>query len=211
MSIKAIVFDAYGTLYDVQSVAETTEQAFPGYGGIITQLWRIKQLEYSWLRSLMQRYQDFSVVTRDSLIYSLRAREFDRLAEFLDLLIDERKHFVEEPLLNGVVACECAEPLQCRCQQGRGFFKIDLKIRQQGRKIAALGAFGALQLQLAERYLVFDFHGVQHPAGVVARLVDQVNRAGADYRQHHEARRKQQDLPNRAPARDIRRHNSLAS
>ena len=72
MPIKAVVFDAYGTLYDVQSVADVTEEAFPGYGEIITQVWRIKQLEYSWLRTLMGRYQDFSVVTRDSLTYTLR-------------------------------------------------------------------------------------------------------------------------------------------
>ena len=72
MTIKAVVFDAYGTLYDIQSVAAVTEEAFPGYGGIITQVWRIKQLEYTWLRSLMRRYQDFSVVTRESLAYTLR-------------------------------------------------------------------------------------------------------------------------------------------
>ena len=72
MTIKAIVFDAYGTLYDVQSVADITEEIFPGYGEIITQVWRIKQLEYTWLRSLMRRYQDFSVVTRDSLTYTLK-------------------------------------------------------------------------------------------------------------------------------------------
>ena len=72
MTIKAVVFDAYGTLYDVQSVADVTDDAFPGYGDIITQVWRIKQLEYSWLRSLMQRYEDFSIITRDSLAYTLR-------------------------------------------------------------------------------------------------------------------------------------------
>ena len=72
MTIKAVVFDAYGTLYDVQSVAAVTEEAFPGYGEIITQIWRIKQLEYSWLRSLMRRYEDFSVMTRESLVYTLR-------------------------------------------------------------------------------------------------------------------------------------------
>jgi 2-haloacid dehalogenase len=72
VTIKAVVFDAYGTLYDVQSVAEITEEAFPGYGEMITQIWRIKQLEYSWLRSLMQRYRDFSVITRESLAYTLR-------------------------------------------------------------------------------------------------------------------------------------------
>ncbi|HVV42240.1 MAG TPA: haloacid dehalogenase type II [Nitrobacter sp.] len=72
MTVNAVVFDAYGTLYDVQSVAAVTDAAFPGYGDIITQIWRIKQLEYSWLRSLMRRYEDFETVTRQSLIYTLR-------------------------------------------------------------------------------------------------------------------------------------------
>ena len=72
MTIKAVVFDAYGTLYDIQSVAAVTEEAFPGYGEIVTQIWRIKQLEYTWLRSLMRRYEDFSAVTRDSLAYTLK-------------------------------------------------------------------------------------------------------------------------------------------
>jgi 2-haloacid dehalogenase len=96
--IKAIVFDAYGTLYDVQSVAAVTEATFPGYGEIITQVWRIKQLEYSWLRSLMRRYEDFSVITRESLSYTLRclglqsdAAAFERIMEkylHLDLYPD---------------------------------------------------------------------------------------------------------------------------
>ncbi|MDP1869757.1 MAG: haloacid dehalogenase type II [Bradyrhizobium sp.] len=72
MTIKAIVFDAYGTLYDIQSVAAVTEAAYPGHGEMITQIWRIKQLEYTWLRSLMRRYEDFSIITRDSLAYTLR-------------------------------------------------------------------------------------------------------------------------------------------
>lgn len=73
MMIKAVVFDAYGTLYDIQSVAAITERAYPGYGELITQIWRIKQLEYTWLRSLMRRYEDFSVITRESLGYTLIA------------------------------------------------------------------------------------------------------------------------------------------
>jgi 2-haloacid dehalogenase len=89
MTIKAVVFDAYGTLYDVQSVAEVTEDAFPGYGELITQIWRIKQLEYSWLRSLMRRYQDFSVVTRDSLAYTLRSLGLQYDAGTFDRIIDK--------------------------------------------------------------------------------------------------------------------------
>jgi 2-haloacid dehalogenase len=72
MPINTVVFDAYGTLYDIQSVASVTEEAFPGHGDIITQIWRIKQLEYTWLRSLMGRYEDFAVITRQSLVYTLR-------------------------------------------------------------------------------------------------------------------------------------------
>jgi 2-haloacid dehalogenase len=90
--IKAVVFDAYGTLYDVQSVAEITEEAFPGYGEIITQIWRIKQLEYSWLRSLMRRYQDFSVVTRDSLAYTLRCLGLQYDEDTFAAIIDKYRH-----------------------------------------------------------------------------------------------------------------------
>ena len=98
MNIQAVVFDAYGTLYDIQSVAAITEDTFPGYGDLITQIWRIKQLEYSWLRSLMGRYESFSSLTRDSLAYTLRVlglkddgEAFERIIEkylYLDLYPD---------------------------------------------------------------------------------------------------------------------------
>jgi 2-haloacid dehalogenase len=92
VSIKAVVFDAYGTLYDIQSVAEITEDAFPGYGDIITQIWRIKQLEYTWLRSLMQRYEDFAAVTRDSLTYALRTLGLTCERGAFDTIIDKYLH-----------------------------------------------------------------------------------------------------------------------
>jgi 2-haloacid dehalogenase len=92
MSIKAVVFDAYGTLYDIQSVADVTEDAFPGYGEIITQVWRIKQLEYTWLRSLMRRYQDFAAVTRDSLAYTLRILGLTYENEAFERVIEKYLH-----------------------------------------------------------------------------------------------------------------------
>ena len=92
MTIAAVVFDAYGTLFDVQSVATITEQAFPGYGEMITQIWRIKQLEYSWLRSLMHRYEDFSVVTRESLAYTLRALGLAYDAAAFDRIMNKYVH-----------------------------------------------------------------------------------------------------------------------
>jgi len=88
MAIKAIVFDAYGTLYDVQSVARATEQAFPGRGDYITQVWRLKQLEYTWLRSVMGRYQDFRAVTRESLQYTLGTLGVEANATVFDRIVD---------------------------------------------------------------------------------------------------------------------------
>jgi 2-haloacid dehalogenase len=90
--IQAVVFDAYGTLYDIQSVAATTEEAFPGYGEIITQIWRIKQLEYTWLRSLMRRYEDFSVITRDSLAYTIRVLGLKHDAAAFERIMDRYLH-----------------------------------------------------------------------------------------------------------------------
>ncbi len=92
MSIKAIVFDANGTLFDIQSVASVTEEAFPGRGEIITQIWRLKQLEYTWLRSLMGRYEDFSVITRDSLVYTLRTLGLAYDADVFARIMDKYLH-----------------------------------------------------------------------------------------------------------------------
>lgn len=92
MNIKAVVFDAYGTLYDIQSVASVTEEAFPGHGNAITQIWRMKQLEYTWLRSLMERYEDFSVVTRESLIYALNVLGLTYDTDVLARIMDKYVH-----------------------------------------------------------------------------------------------------------------------
>jgi 2-haloacid dehalogenase len=92
VTIKAVVFDAYGTLFDIQSVASITEQAFPGYGEIITQIWRTKQLEYTWLRSLMRRYEDFSVITRDSLTYTLRCLGLQSDPTVFERIMDKYLH-----------------------------------------------------------------------------------------------------------------------
>src|SRR5690349_4262382 len=71
--MDALVFDAYGTLYDVHSVVQRCEGFFPGAGTRLSQLWRAKQLEYTWLRSLMRRYAPFSTVTREALAYACEA------------------------------------------------------------------------------------------------------------------------------------------
>lgn len=72
--IRAVVFDAYGTLFDVGSLAAICEQLYPGYGVALSDAWRRKQLEYTWLLSLMGRYQDFWEVTRMALNYACGAK-----------------------------------------------------------------------------------------------------------------------------------------
>jgi 2-haloacid dehalogenase len=65
--VRALVFDAYGTLFDVHSISTACESLFPGKGTDLSRLWRTKQLEYTWLRSLMGRYLEFEAITRDAL------------------------------------------------------------------------------------------------------------------------------------------------
>lgn len=87
-TVKAVAFDAYGTLFDVYSVTALCEHLFPGSGNAVAQLWRAKQLQYSFLRSLMGRYKDFWQLTEDGLVYASKSLK-------LDLTADKRKQLME--------------------------------------------------------------------------------------------------------------------
>jgi len=69
--IQACVFDAYGTLFDVHSAVARLRAQIGEYADELSQLWRTKQLEYTWLRALMGRHVDFWQVTGDALDYAL--------------------------------------------------------------------------------------------------------------------------------------------
>jgi 2-haloacid dehalogenase len=71
MAIRGYVFDAYGTLFDVHSVVEAG-RSLTADPGALSMLWRQKQLEYTWLRSLMGRYEDFWAVTEAALRYAVQ-------------------------------------------------------------------------------------------------------------------------------------------
>ena len=89
MQLEALVFDAYGTLFDVHSVVQRCEAFWPGKGTRLSQLWRAKQLEYTWQRSLMRRYAPFSGVTREALAYSCEALGLELTAERMEALMGE--------------------------------------------------------------------------------------------------------------------------
>ncbi len=86
-NIKAIIFDAYGTLFDVNSAAEKCKGKIGDKWESFANYWRTTQLEYTWLRSLMNRHKDFWQVTEDSLDKSMQAFKIDSLMrnELLDL------------------------------------------------------------------------------------------------------------------------------
>ncbi len=71
ISVKACVFDAYGTLFNVHSAVAENQEAVGESADRVSAMWRRKQLEYTWLRSLMGRYVDFEQVTADALNYAL--------------------------------------------------------------------------------------------------------------------------------------------
>jgi 2-haloacid dehalogenase len=87
-AIKALAFDAYGTLFDVCSVTAPCEQLFPGKGNQLAQIWRFKQLQYSLMRSLMGRHRDFWGLTEDGLVWASKNLQ-------LDLTVDKKKQLME--------------------------------------------------------------------------------------------------------------------
>ena len=86
-NIKAIIFDAYGTLFDVNSAAEKCKDKIGDKWEGFANYWRTTQLEYTWLRSVMNRHKDFWQVTEDSLNKSMKSFKIDPTMknELLDL------------------------------------------------------------------------------------------------------------------------------
>jgi len=76
-NIKVIIFDAYGTLFDVNSAAEKCKNKIGAKWEVFANYWRTTQLEYTWLRSLMNRHKDFWQVTEDSLDKSMKLYAID--------------------------------------------------------------------------------------------------------------------------------------
>ncbi len=98
---QAVLFDAYGTLFDVYSVAQLAEQLFPGYGQALSVLWRDKQIEYTRLVTTSNHgahYQPFWELTRAALVYALKKlaiRPFP--AAHIEPLMNQYHHLTAYP------------------------------------------------------------------------------------------------------------------
>ena len=136
--IQAVVFDAYGTLFDVHSVVQRCDSLFPGRGSQLSLLWRSKQLEYTWLRSLMGRYEDFEAVTRAALRFACASLALELSEAGSQSLMDEYLRLAPYP--------EAGEALQ----------------RLQSRKLAILsnGSPAMLEALLRNTGLTARFHAV---------------------------------------------------
>src|SRR4030081_1118524 len=99
--LKALVFDAYGTLFDVHSVARRCESFWPGKGAVLSQAWRAKQLEYTWLHSLMRRYRPFSQITREALAYACQALDLSLDGIQVEALMGEYQMLAPYPDVEG--------------------------------------------------------------------------------------------------------------
>jgi len=97
MKLDALVFDAYGTLFDVHSVQRRCEECWPGKGAALSAAWRAKQLEYTWQLSLMRTYRPFSAVTRDALRYACEQMQLPLTAEWEQAVMQEYLHLALFP------------------------------------------------------------------------------------------------------------------
>ena len=158
MNTQALVFDAYGTLFDVHSVAQRCESLWPGQGDALSRLWRAKQLEYSWQRSLMQRYAPFSQVTREALAYACEALRLPLDEARVTALMDEYLELAPYPdVLDALAALredvpklailtngspDMIEPLVARRGMGRLFDAVlsvdELKVFKPDPQVYAL-------------------------------------------------------------------------
>ena len=89
MTIQAIAFDAYGTLFDVYSIGMLVEKLFPKHGVALAELWRDKQIEYTRLRTLCSTYKPFWEVTQDALVFSCKKLGLDLTLEAQNRLMGQ--------------------------------------------------------------------------------------------------------------------------
>lgn len=103
MAIHACVFDAYGTVFDVHSAVRRHRAEVGVAADAVSQLWRTKQLEYSWVRSLMGRHADFWTCTEDALAFALAAHGLAGRPELAQALLGAYREPTPYPEVRGVL------------------------------------------------------------------------------------------------------------
>ncbi|MDX1541208.1 MAG: haloacid dehalogenase type II [Geminicoccaceae bacterium] len=155
--IRACVFDAYGTLFDVHSAVERLKDRVGPEATQVSEVWRVKQLEYTWLRALMGRHVDFWQVTSDALDYALETFGVDD-GTVRDALLDAYKVLDAYPEVDDVLS---------RLKQ-RGLKTAILSNGEPAMLQAAAGSAGIAGL--LDHLLSVEEVGIYKPAPVVYQL-----------------------------------------
>lgn len=138
MAVQAVVFDAYGTLFDVYSISALAEKLFRGNGEKLAALWRRKQIEYTQLRTLCSTYKPFWEVTQDALVYSCRSLGLD-----LDL---KAQHALMSQYAKLEPFAECADVLEQLKSQG---FKLAVLSNGNPEMLSTVVKAAGLQARLS--------------------------------------------------------------
>jgi 2-haloacid dehalogenase len=110
MPARAVIFDAYGTLFDVYALASTAERFYPGAGTALAQLWRTKQIEYTQLRTMCSMYKPFWEVTQDALIFTCKKLQLDLTLDAQNALMGHMRGLMRFPkILRYYSSCVPAE------------------------------------------------------------------------------------------------------
>jgi len=158
-NVQACVFDAYGTLFDFNSAVGKYRERLGDKADTVSALWRTKQLEYTWLRSLMGRHRDFWQVTRDALDYALDA-----------FAISDRA--LREDLLGAYMKLDCYPdvPETLHTLKGRG---LKLAILSNGSPAMLEGAVRSSGLEgIFDGLLSVESVGIYKPDPRVYRLAE---------------------------------------
>jgi len=110
---KAVLFDVYGTLLDVYSVALAAEQMFPGHGDALARLWRDKQIDYSRLVSMSGRYRPFWELTRDGLRMAAASMKLPLDVAGEERLLNQYRHLSAFPENRGVLQALAERGVRC--------------------------------------------------------------------------------------------------
>lgn len=162
-NIKAIVFDAYGTLFDVTAVKERCEHYFSGQGAAISDIWRLKQLQYTWLGSLMARYRNFWDITKASLRYACKS---------LGLTLTDE---IETDLMQRYYNLDCYPEAPSALKQLADKFPLAILSNGTSDMIQAAARHNKLDGYLSQIFSVEDL-GIYKPSPQVYRMaVDELN------------------------------------
>jgi 2-haloacid dehalogenase len=165
--IKACVFDAYGTLFDVHSAVARERARIGDQADALSQLWRTKQLEYTWLRALMGRHLDFWQVTGDALDYALARLDLDPAG-------------IREPLMQAYLALDAyPEVPEVLARLRQGGLKTAILSNGEPRMLAA-GAKSAGIDCLLDAILSVETVGIFKPHPSVYQLALDQLRVAAD-------------------------------